>query len=74
MEWINVKNRFPEDDINVVVTDGEDMAIAFYEEDKWFMVSWDMYNFDQDNITHWMSVPELPQKEKKCCCNCKCGE
>lgn len=61
MEWIDVKTEPPlhEGDMLCVHEGWDDMSfhvIGYREEGKW-------YNHDGDEIevTHWMSLPKLPE-------------
>ncbi len=63
MEWISVKDRFPEKDITVLTWDGdyiETMAYWYDENNKqvWFSPPAP----PKDYITHWMPLPEPPKK------------
>ncbi|MBR5202681.1 MAG: DUF551 domain-containing protein [Clostridia bacterium] len=62
-EWISVKDRLPEEGIDVLVYDDDtDMFfIAWYDEtlDKWLNAD----NGRLFGVTHWMPLPN-PPKEK----------
>lgn len=60
MEWISVKDRLPDDDKTVLVTDGIRICLSYYEGccDLWR----GGYIFGRE-MTHWMPLPQ-PPKEK----------
>ena len=73
MEWIDVNNKLPEDE--VLFTDGESVYLGYYgylskhekEQGKGFIdtTTWsdDLgYQFFADNITHWMLTPKPPKQ------------
>lgn len=60
MDWINVKDGFPEETCFVIVFGGNDVAPAVFCEGDFGMWMPDgMTVFD--NITHWMPLPEPPK-------------
>lgn len=68
-QWINVKERLPENGECVAVTNGADVAIAeIYPigSDQWEpcgVTAADDYGLTLTFIpTHWMSLPELPSE------------
>jgi hypothetical protein len=72
MEWISVKDKLPEIDESVLVTDGTEVTTGGYghavyrRQNKkcWYMDNkdWDGMPAKRD-ITHWMPIPEPPKKE-----------
>lgn len=77
MNWINVKDRLPEDqcarlaicfdDISEYehpFTPSDAMHIAFFSSGCWWLEEWP-YDSSQDNcvsdVTHWMPLPEPPK-------------
>ena len=62
-EWISVKDRLPEEGIDVLVYDDDTnmFLIAWYDKtlDKW--LSTDIGRLF--GVTHWMSLPEPPKGE-----------
>lgn len=75
MEWIEIKKELPNIGLGVLISDGKDMASAerckSHREDK---LAWTGYgyggyewefDFNEDEVTHWMPLPGLPKKEKK---------
>ena len=68
MEWINKKNRMPDDpeydgrSIDVMVTDGKSWGHgAYYKDtDYWAYILVGNYESTDNNITHWAYPPVLP--------------
>jgi hypothetical protein len=64
--WISVKDRLPEPDVIVLVTDGENVDVSLCQltycgddpnEKTWF----NRFYFGHfGNVTHWMPLPEPP--------------
>jgi hypothetical protein len=61
MKWINVNDRLPEEDQEVIVCNfiGE-VFIDKYIND-WG--TWRIGDFDIEEISHWMPLPESPNRE-----------
>lgn len=51
-QWISVKDRLPEDNTNVLVTDGLNVFRSKV---------WEKF-FDMGPVTHWMPLPEQPEE------------
>ena len=74
-QWISVKDRLPEDDVNVLVYaigNNEESVIAMtsythnmhaYGIEGW-RSPW-QYFFHEYKITHWMPTPEAPKEDSK---------
>lgn len=65
--WIPCKERLPEDDKDVLVTDGEDFAVAYWRKDAqaWddcFRGWCDLYGMD---VVAWMPLPAAYQEGGK---------
>jgi len=64
MEWIRCKDQLPDYETQCLITDGKDFAIGVYIE----MLGWcdpgEGYFFFKD-ISHWVSLPELPTVREK---------
>lgn len=68
MNWINVKDRLPEEKVIVLVyadfnsfegdQDGEDMCWGFLLDSVWR----DLDNVIQLQVTHWQPLPEPPKQ------------
>ncbi len=66
MNWISVKERLPEDGELVLVYNARDDFLAVLEHDSSEYESpWHGgdYWLDEDDVTHWMPLPELPKEE-----------
>lgn len=60
-EWISIKDRLPESDKKVLITDGRNMMVSWYY--RWNgMIRWVDTLYVRD-ITHWMPLPESPESE-----------
>jgi len=73
-DWIDIKEIAPDEGIPVLITNGDIIVTAsadyniFQGKD---VIWWDMpeitghdreWMFDEQSITHWMQLPESPQK------------
>lgn len=59
-EWVSVKDRLPDNNRMVLMTDLTDMATGNLENNKWWVFSRD---FPCMTITHWMELPNLPEEK-----------
>lgn len=68
-EWIKCSDRLPENNMNVIVYDGDDYFFANFEEIKdkrlkkrkgYFNICGD--EFYVNEITHWMPSPKPPEE------------
>jgi hypothetical protein len=58
-EWISVKDRLPEKDVEVLVWDGYNRFIAYFSGTMWDSgYGWDM--MVNVTVTHWMPLPDAP--------------
>lgn len=59
--WISCSERMPEGYADVLVTDGEHVEVKWWDEsgywDSWTELNSDIFD---DEITHWMPLPEPP--------------
>lgn len=71
-EWISVKERLPELDCGVLITDGETMVTAKMYEIEEFGPCWTAYGFggydweweiNIADVTLWKPLPKLPTKD-----------
>lgn len=54
--WVSVDDRLPYQDVHVLVDDGIDMFVAWYDGDDWYSFD-DNYNPDNP-ILAWQPLPE----------------
>lgn len=64
MNWISVNERLPDDDITVLIympgnKCGETVWIGYHDADEWY----EPEGLCVDEVTHWMELPEPPEKE-----------
>lgn len=57
--WIPVAERLPEDDEDVLVLVSGDVSMGYFNI---FRGYWVDYESDDDNVTHWMPLPEPPKE------------
>lgn len=67
MEWVSVNDGLPPEHMDVLVSDGFDIAEANHTSFGACGIEW-FYRFDgcggvMGHITHWMPRPELPEAE-----------
>ena len=65
-EWISVKDRLPEANVGVSVYTPrlKNIFEVFYKEDgKWEIVSYRGGEILNDEVTHWMPLPQPPKGE-----------
>lgn len=62
-EWIKCSERMPEDFTDVLVTDGSYVEIMTLLTDGSWLVLLEEGStcVSVNNITHWMSLPKLPE-------------
>lgn len=72
-EWISVKDKLPDKGVNVLLLiDGEIIEGCITNKDNeieysvcafsWHGCGCCAYDYDGENVTHWMIKPELPQE------------
>lgn len=73
MEWVSVKDKFPNEQytsatytVNCLITDGKVVSYGYYASysKEWLMFLPNGENVVND-VTHWMELPEPPKEEKK---------
>jgi len=75
LQWIDIKNQAPPVNVGVLVTDGKSITVCILEylsypnsgmkillmgAHGWGGPEWE-FDFQTEEITHWMPLPELPQ-------------
>lgn len=73
-QWISVKDRLPEEDVAVLIygqilNDPPDIlgVRRRYNGDQVWKHTWESENdfiYQEDDVTHWMPLPEPPKEEK----------
>lgn len=69
-KWISVKDRLPEYGVPVLVADTRDGFVSMFSLEKrpnnksyWF--NGEDWWLDQEEITHWMPLPQPPKEEEE---------
>lgn len=64
-DWIDVKERLPENKTNTIATNGKETYLVYYHQipeskrdDAWYIPYSDLY---LEKVTHWMPLPEPPK-------------
>jgi hypothetical protein len=60
IEWISVKDRLPENDINVIGCCGDDVFECSYYDDGAF----DDCIGEPIEVSYWMPLPKPPEKKE----------
>ena len=58
-EWISVEDRFPDEDVRVLVYLNSDRSYTKIDTDRRLEGKWVRWGSD---VTHWMYLPEPPKK------------
>ena len=60
-EWISVDDRLPDENITVLVCDGDDVEMGSHNSHfGWTIYEWDGPS-SRSFVSHWMPLPELPK-------------
>jgi hypothetical protein len=59
--WINVKDKLPEENTLCLITDGESPNIAAYNNGN-FSEPWLITDLNFKIVTHWIEIPSPPIK------------
>jgi hypothetical protein len=65
MQWNDIKAHSPADFGPYLVTDGTEMQIMAYHGCYKEAHDWSSYSCNTLNVTHWMTLPELPKDESE---------
>lgn len=58
--WIRVSETLPRVSVfTLILTKGRHVGISYFVNGWWG-------GYDRDGITHWMPLPDLPEKEDQC--------
>ena len=60
LKWISCEEDLPGDGDLVLVTDGTNIDVGFFESDDGLWMC-EMDLIDPDTITHWMEIPEADE-------------
>lgn len=60
-DWISVKDRSPQEDVDVLVWNGVAHKIAAYTTNP--RKRWYGYNGNEILVEYWMQLPEPPKEE-----------
>jgi hypothetical protein len=61
MDWILIKERLPEQGVDVLLFDGGQIYFGYYSEiSAKFIVADD--KVEVNDFTHWMQLPPFPRK------------
>lgn len=65
MDWISVKERLPEEQTGVLIAVKDCRSvIAQVWNGRWTDVGESGLDYEQDDVTHWMPLPEPPASEQ----------
>jgi len=68
-QWVSIEDGMPDEDVDVLVTDGADMWVMSYsnqDDDGSYYYMWEDKSGQTAEIcdmTHWMELPERPKNK-----------
>ncbi len=68
MEWIRIKDSFPPNGEMVLLYDGQEVFCGDYTDGHYGTQPCDGFcygNYNKNEITHWMPLPNKPREENK---------
>lgn len=60
-KWISVEDRLPENETNVLCYGKGDRYFTAHHYEKGFFIDADAEELDNENVTHWMPLPQQPK-------------
>ncbi len=62
--WISVKDKLPESRIPVLLSDGYQMCIGWFNTQRKEFIQVNTWDNLTELVTHWMPLPEPPKETK----------
>lgn len=62
MKWISVKDKLPENSIDVLILTNEGGCHFCHVGSIWGKKEWATHSEVLHHVTHWMQLPELPEE------------
>ena len=60
MEWVNVKDRLPNEHEWILLSDGRRVEMGIFMKNKFYLPA---MNYAEINATHWIPLPGPPEKQ-----------
>jgi len=62
-EWVNVKDRLPEDGSYILMSDGVQIALGWMNHERKEFIQVNTWSDLTSSITHWMPLPKAPHEQ-----------